>query len=507
MRTPNLLLYVTSIGMYLACFAGVYNLIAPETTEPQHQQANLQSPVVNSPAPGAATGQIVDTPGPADSAGGPKQGNPLSDDPMNRALAPEEGFANSSDGPRPSLESGSNESASQHLKENLSNTAGGLASALDSDLVKAASQQMKENFSGSESGVAPSIDSETVKAASQKLAQVASSAAPGQEAFNQLASQAESAVAEMANQEAAPPSGGPNVPSSAEISKSAESLSQNVAKMSGVPDSLKDAVGQAGMAGGPEVNPQDYFEGAPPVSAASVGMDKQGEQATNSTAENLAIMASAAKGLSGMAANLSAEDVVEVVGNLPIDMPEAPSAADAPVAASPEARSAPSPKAGEANEVVEQAEPEMLGEETGKDAGSNEFLLTGLSVLGGVIFGVWGLRKAYIKWWPEVNTPEDTVKKLYDQVNGFYHTEDYRMAETVLREIVKRFPDELEARFSLGGMLWKKLNDPQRAFWELNALRIKITKDRTRFDKMERLENSLSELEQVLTRKREAQDA
>ncbi|MCH8156929.1 MAG: hypothetical protein IID18_04110 [Nitrospinae bacterium] len=270
------------------------------------------------------------------------------------------------------------------------------------------------------------------------------------------------------------------------ISKAMGDLSANVATISGIPDAIKDAVSQSGLQGR-EIDPtKEYFADKPPVTAASLGSRAPSAEggSKNSVAENLQILAAAGKGLADMAGNFSAPGATP--GNAAASEP--PANTDAPEKTEEPATPPETPPASANTET------ESPGKSWG--TGQKRFAFVLIFLAGAALLHFYWKKKGKSSKKNDAN-----LKKKYDKAHQLGWEENFQMAQNVLNEILKDYPKELDARFYLAGILWRKLNEPEEALEEYKKLEREVARQAVDYRYEDELKQNMEQLTEEIFQK------
>lgn len=95
------------------------------------------------------------------------------------------------------------------------------------------------------------------------------------------------------------------------------------------------------------------------------------------------------------------------------------------------------------------------------------------------------------------------LRGMYRQANGLRISSQPEQSEKIYKQILIEYPDELEARFYLGDLIWKDLKQGKRALRELKALERKIRQEKLDFKYLPALEENIGNLKEELEEPRQ----
>lgn len=563
--------YFISIGLYLACFSGVYNLVIREGATslaeidlPKNLPdtvAGLDSSVSEAlesktavgnapPNPTADKSPMPDSPGeenkPTASShiGGeddlsylhtpanfPENGTATgktnatlvqSDVPETDSAAKAQGNPASSkssitDAPEPSKENLQDRSVNANAKKSdLSGDPGAGEKALNAVVdVNAMADLAKDNTAVSSIAQNIASVSQTSQNANsqntQQIEQASQLAASGDFSANAAAS-----------------TGGINAADQADIAQSIGDLSKNVATISSVPkgleDTIRNATGNTRM-----VDQTQIFAGRAPISPTATGHASSNSQSKDSNgsvdiAQNMAMLAAASKGLTNMAANLPDMDIAKATGQISASIPVPQVSNEKPEPQKSEALVLPSvpdpqqlsadsgPSASQDKSVTEnKAEKEKPEPQDKADSKTTPVPVSSavkapekkqmsaqdswlLIAAGGIaailVYRIFGKRNSIdSKLW---------LKAKYDLVNKLGWEGNFKEVEKQLVRVLDKFPQELEARFILANLLYRKLKQPKRSMVEFEALEKNINRSGVDFKNKDKLKQNIEELRAIL---------
>ena len=90
------------------------------------------------------------------------------------------------------------------------------------------------------------------------------------------------------------------------------------------------------------------------------------------------------------------------------------------------------------------------------------------------------------------------LKGMYHQANGLKMTGQYALAEKIYRQIIEEYPQEIEAPFHLGSLLWVKMDRSKEALKMFRTLEQKIRLEKLPFQYREALKKNITDLSSEL---------
>ncbi|KMP11261.1 hypothetical protein UZ36_05095 [Candidatus Nitromaritima sp. SCGC AAA799-C22] len=510
MKILNLLLYTLSAGLYLACTYGIYNMVSARMTDTPLKMASIEThnPKTNSLPPESTSSTDKPTSRTTldkNSTGDKKNPiNAASPDPEKPedldvlAERAEEAGIDVEEWSDMVNETISDSGVSEQLQamtayaaqtgidvEDLTRLAG---NAMDSSQAAPKLEALKK-IAAAQTGDMKNFAVDTLSKTKAMATNITSQKSGGNANLssagaNVKAEDIKAAQNALAGGASAGTGGAPLHPD--EVSSAMKNLSANVNTLSSVPDSLKDAVKQAGIEGR-EIDPnKEYFAGKPVVSAASSSAPKSSSsesENTNSMADNIQMLAAAGKGLADMAGNLSLPEGGPEPGAAPEpDSPAPPAKKEEPEKTEEPAKaSAPSDKPAK---TVKKKSPSLFSKY------KSESIVLGTSVL---LILYWQLSSR-----KKTKKGEGDLKAKYDKAHQCGWTESHETAKEIFEEILEEHPEELDARLYLAGILWRKLGEPQQALEEYKKLEKEIARQAVDYRYKDRLSENIEELTQEL---------
>lgn len=90
------------------------------------------------------------------------------------------------------------------------------------------------------------------------------------------------------------------------------------------------------------------------------------------------------------------------------------------------------------------------------------------------------------------------IRGMYQQANGLKLSANFAQAETVYRQILADYPDQLEAHYLLAQMLWLETDRSKEALKMFQALQKKIQQKNLSFKYKQALKDSIQEIREEL---------
>lgn len=90
------------------------------------------------------------------------------------------------------------------------------------------------------------------------------------------------------------------------------------------------------------------------------------------------------------------------------------------------------------------------------------------------------------------------IKGMYNLASGYENTSEFVKAEKTYKQILKDYPEELDAIYHLGRLYDKRFDDPERAYNVYRKLKKKISGNNSDYKYKESLDEKISELKEYL---------
>lgn len=92
----------------------------------------------------------------------------------------------------------------------------------------------------------------------------------------------------------------------------------------------------------------------------------------------------------------------------------------------------------------------------------------------------------------------EKLKDLYRRAHGYRTANRFEASEKLYIEIMQEFPEELNASFYLGDLLWKEMEQPKKALRKFAELEKRIKQDSLKFEFRSALKRNIKNIKEEL---------